>query len=76
VCGAAQRFGEEVQARKGEDTRTGSETVDPLESLARVLSHIPDKGQVMQRHHGWYANRPRGDAAPRCGSWRSSPSGR
>ena len=66
VCGAAQRFGGEVQARKGEDTRTGSDTVDPLEFLARVLSHIPDKGQVMQRYYGWYANRPRGDAAPRC----------
>jgi hypothetical protein len=28
--------------------------------LARVLCHIPDKGEVTQRYHGWYANRPRG----------------
>ena len=38
----------------------GSETVEPLEFLARVLCHIPDKGQVTQRYYGWYANRPRG----------------
>jgi hypothetical protein len=38
----------------------GPETVDPLEFLARVLVHIPDKGQVTTRYDGWYANRPRG----------------
>ena len=34
--------------------------MDPLESLARVLVHIPDKGHVTKRPYGWYANRPRG----------------
>ncbi len=38
----------------------GTETVDPLEFLARALVHIPDKGQVTTRYYGWYANRPRG----------------
>jgi hypothetical protein len=38
----------------------GSETLDVLEFLARVVSHIPDKGQVLQRYYGWYANRTRG----------------
>jgi hypothetical protein len=38
----------------------GGATVDPLEFLARVLTHIPDKRQVTQRYYGWYANRPRG----------------
>ena len=46
------------------DKRTGptagSETLDVLEFLARVASHIPDKGQVLQRYYGWYANRTRG----------------
>ena len=32
----------------------------PLEFLARVLVHIPDKGQVTTRYYGWYANRLRG----------------
>ena len=38
----------------------GSETIDALEFLARVLSHIPNKGQVLQRYYGWYASRVRG----------------
>jgi len=38
----------------------GTETVDPLEFLARVLVHIPDQGHVTTRYYGWYANRPRG----------------
>ncbi len=31
-----------------------------LESIARVTSHIPDKGQVMVRYYGLYANAHRG----------------
>jgi hypothetical protein len=38
----------------------GAETLDVLEFLARVVSHIPNKGQVLQRYYGWYANRTRG----------------
>ena len=45
---------------KSDGPTAGSETVDPLEFLARVLVHIPDKGQVTTRYYGWYANRPRG----------------
>ncbi|MCA2987479.1 MAG: transposase [Gemmatimonas sp.] len=45
---------------KSEGPTAGTETVDPLECLARVLVRIPDKGHVTTRHDGWYANRPRG----------------
>jgi hypothetical protein len=45
---------------KSEGPNAGTETADPLEFLARVLTHIPDKGQVTTRYYGWYANRPRG----------------
>jgi len=38
----------------------GTETADPLEFLARVLVHMPDKGHVTTRYYGRYANRPRG----------------
>ena len=38
----------------------GAETLDVLVFLARVVSHIPNKGQVLQRYYGWYANRTRG----------------
>ena len=45
---------------KLEGPTAGTETADPLEFLARVLVHIPDKGHVTTRYYGWYANRPRG----------------
>lgn len=32
------------------------ETMDYLEFITRVTSHIPDKGQVMVRYSGLYAN--------------------
>jgi hypothetical protein len=32
------------------------ERMDYLELIARVTSHIPDKGQVMVRYYGLYAN--------------------
>jgi hypothetical protein len=34
--------------------------MDYLEFIARVTSHIPDKGQVMVRYYGLYANANRG----------------
>ena len=36
------------------------ETMDYLELIARVTSHIPDKGQVMVRYYGLYVNAHRG----------------
>ena len=38
----------------------GSETTDALEFLAKLTSHIPNKGQVLQRYYGWYSSRQRG----------------
>jgi hypothetical protein len=37
----------------------GTAALDPLEFLARLLTHIPDPGQVMTRYYGWYACRTR-----------------
>jgi hypothetical protein len=39
-----------------------TEVMDYLEFIARVTSHIPDKGQVMVRYYGLYANAHRGKA--------------
>ena len=36
------------------------EAMDYLEFIARVTSHIPDKGQVTVRYYGLYANAHRG----------------
>jgi hypothetical protein len=41
-----------------EDKET--ERMDYLEFIARVVSHIPDKGQVTVRYYGLYANAHRG----------------
>jgi hypothetical protein len=48
------------QSGKASGPTAGAETVDALEFLARGVSHIPHKGQVLQRYYGWYANRTRG----------------
>ncbi len=45
---------------KVEGPTAGTETVDPLEFLARLVTHLPDPGQVMPRSDGWYASRTRG----------------
>jgi hypothetical protein len=45
---------------KADGPTAGTETADPLEFLARVLVHIPDKGHVTTRYYGSYANRSRG----------------
>lgn len=36
------------------------EKMDYLEFIARITSHIPDKGQVMIRYYGLYANAHQG----------------
>ena len=36
------------------------EEMDYLELIARITSHIPDRGQVMVRYYGLYANAHRG----------------
>jgi hypothetical protein len=51
------------------------ETTDYLEFIARVTSHIPDKGQVMVRYYGLCANAqihpsPGGDVRDREGATR------
>jgi hypothetical protein len=52
---------------KRDGPTAGTETVDPLEFLARVTAHIPDQHQVMTRYYGWYANRTRGKRRQRAG---------
>ena len=51
---------------KTDGPTAGTQTLDPLEFLARLLTHIPDPGQVMTRYYGWYASRTRGTRARLC----------
>ena len=48
-----------VSYRYGKDPQE-VERLDYLEFIARVTSHIPDKGQVTVRYYGLYANAHRG----------------
>ncbi|MBW1717416.1 MAG: transposase [Deltaproteobacteria bacterium] len=41
--------------------------MDYLEFIVRVTLHIPDKGQVMVRYYGLYANAPREPAPAEAG---------
>jgi hypothetical protein len=50
---------EKVGYRYGQDGAE-LELMDYLEFIARVTSHMPDKGQVMVRYYGLYANVHRG----------------
>ena len=70
---------------KADGPTADTETADPLEFLARVLVHIPDKGHVTTRYVGWYANRPvacgtrrpcRARAAPEAHAGLRSPTAR
>jgi len=49
----------QVCYRHGKEARE-VERMDYLEFIARVTSHIPDKGQVTVRYYGLYANAHRG----------------
>lgn len=49
----------QVGYRYGQD-RAEQDMMDYLEFIARVTSHIPDKGQVFVRYYGLYANAHRG----------------
>jgi hypothetical protein len=51
----------------------GRETTDALEFLARVTSHIPNKGQVLQRYYGWYSSRQRGSRRQATGDGGEGP---
>jgi hypothetical protein len=48
-----------VAYRYGKETRE-TERMDYLEFIARMTSHIPDKGRVTVRYYGLYANAHRG----------------
>jgi len=55
-------FDETAGKVRYQHSRHGSqeESIDYLEFIARVTSHIPDKGQVMIRYYGLYSNAHRG----------------
>lgn len=66
ACGPAAKA-VTYRSDKSEGPTAGTEATYPPEFRARVLTHIPDKGQVTARYCVWLAKRsrgPRGEAAP------------
>ena len=51
-----------VHSDKPTGPTTGSETTDALQFLAWLTSHIPNKGQVLQRYYGFHSSRARASA--------------
>jgi hypothetical protein len=47
------------RSEKAEGPTAGTVTVEPLGFLARLVTHIPNPGQVMTRYYGWYVSRTR-----------------
>ena len=43
------------------------EVFDPLDFLAEVTQHIPNKGEHQIRYYGWYSNKKRGMQAKEAG---------
>jgi hypothetical protein len=39
---------------KANDPTAGAHPFAPLDFIDRLVSHIPDKGQVLQRYYGYY----------------------
>ena len=46
---------------KADGPTAGRHTFEVTDFIARLVAHIPDKGQVLQRYYGYYANRARGE---------------
>jgi len=51
----------EYTSDKDDGPTAGRYTFEPTAFIARLVAHIPDKGQALQRYYGYYANRTRGE---------------
>jgi hypothetical protein len=60
LAGIPQQTQADDYTRYGKDS-SELEQMDYLEFIARVTSHIPDKGQVMIRYHGAFMPMPTGE---------------
>ena len=50
-------FGDE---RLTAGTRRNFEVFDPLDFIAEITQHVPDKGAHLIRYYGWYSNKTKG----------------
>lgn len=57
-CTRYPMFGKEMDLRPG--MSRNYQVFDPLDFLASVTQHIPNKGEHQIRYYGWYSNKSRG----------------
>jgi hypothetical protein len=57
-CTRFPMLGQEMDLRPG--MRRNYQVFDPLDFLASVTQHIPNKGDYLLRYYGWYSNKKRG----------------
>jgi hypothetical protein len=57
-CIRFPELGREMDLRPG--MRRNYQVFDPLDFLASVTQHIPNKGEHLLRYYGWYSNKSRG----------------
>ena len=57
-CIRFPELGQEMNLRPG--MRRNYQVFDPLDFLAAVTQHIPNKGDHLLRYYGWYSNKSRG----------------
>ena len=57
-CTRYPMFVKEMDLRPG--MRRNYQVFDPLDFLASVTQHIPNKGEHQIRYYGWYSNKSRG----------------
>ena len=57
-CTRYRMLGKEMDLRPG--MRRNYQVFDPLDFLASVTQHIPNKGEHQIRYYGWYSNKNRG----------------
>jgi hypothetical protein len=58
TCTRFPMLGQEMDLRPG--IRRNYQVFDPLDFLACVTQHIPNKGDHLLRYYGWYSNKKRG----------------
>jgi hypothetical protein len=57
-CHRYPKLGKEMTLQPG--TRRNYQLFEPLDFLASVTQHIPNKGEHQIRYYGWYSNKSRG----------------
>jgi len=60
-----QRFPDPARADLAAGTSRNFQVFDPLDFIAEVTQHVPNKGEHLVRYYGWYSNKSRLPAAGR-----------